>query len=203
MEAEQQAAEQNAAAAAASSALGVAAATVKKPVRSAAPAPRTPPVDNQQVTQSNQPDTTTVIVTEVNQGGSLPTTSRQAQMPTGLPQFSGASIGNVRGFSSDGGSTETAADEVLAISLFTRTNYVPPVYPRSAQRRNLSGAVELEFTVNANGTVTNIEVLSSKPGDTFNQAAMDAVKKWRFEPVIENGRPVEKRTAVRLSFDLE
>jgi len=168
MEAEQQAAEQNAAAAAASSALGVAAATVKKPVRSAAPAPRTPPVDNQQVTQ---PDTTTVIVTEVNQGGSLPTTSRQAQMPTGLPQFSGASIGNVGGFSSDGGSTEAAADEVLAISLFTRTNYVPPVYPRSAQRRNLSGAVELEFTVSANGTATNIEVLSSKPGDTFNQAA--------------------------------
>ena len=91
----------------------------------------------------------------------------------------------------------------MLISSFTRTNYVPPVYPRGAQRRNISGAVELEFTVDTNGAVTDIQVLSSVPGDTFNQAAMDAVKKWRFEPVVENGRPVGKRTAVRLSFDLQ
>jgi TonB family protein len=46
-------------------------------------------------------------------------------------------------------------------------------------------------------------ILTSKPGDTFDQAAMDAIEQWRFEPVIENGIAVEKRTAVRLAFDLQ
>jgi TonB family protein len=48
-----------------------------------------------------------------------------------------------------------------------------------------------------------MSVLKSEPGVTFDQAAMDAVEKWRFEPVIENGVAVEKRTAVRLAFTLQ
>jgi protein TonB len=59
------------------------------------------------------------------------------------------------------------------------------------------------FTVNTIGTVTDISVIDAEPGDTFNQAAMNAVAMWRFEPVIENGRAVEKRTAVRLAFNLQ
>jgi protein TonB len=53
------------------------------------------------------------------------------------------------------------------------------------------------------GTVTEISILRAEPEDTFNQAAMDAVAKWRFQPVIEHGVAVEKRSAVRLAFDLQ
>jgi protein TonB len=53
------------------------------------------------------------------------------------------------------------------------------------------------------GTVTEISILRAEPEDTFNQAAMNAVAKWRFQPVIEHGVAVEKRSAVRLAFDLQ
>lgn len=91
---------------------------------------------------------------------------------------------------------------MVAISTLNRTNYVPPKYPRSAARRNITGAVSLLFTVSKTGTVENVSVTKSEPGDTFNQAAIDAVMQWQFEPVIENGVPVEKRSGVRLTFDL-
>ena len=84
-----------------------------------------------------------------------------------------------------------------------RGYYVTPKYPRSAQRKNVTGAVEVSFTVSTNGTVTEISILRAEPEDTFNQAAMNAVAKWRFQPVIENGVAVEKRSAVRLAFDLK
>jgi TonB family protein len=91
----------------------------------------------------------------------------------------------------------------VPISSLTRTNYVAPVYPRAAQRRSLTGSVDIMFTVSTIGTVTDVSVVSAEPDDTFNKAAIDAVSKWRFEPVIENGVALEKRSAVRLSFDLQ
>ena len=92
---------------------------------------------------------------------------------------------------------------MLPISRFTRINYVGPEYPRAARRRNVTGAVNVGFTVTTDGRVRSIEILKSEPGETFDQAAIDAVEQWRFEPFIENGVAVEKRSAVRLSFDLE
>ena len=144
---------------------------------------------------------TSVVATDVEPAVAHGTGARQAQVPAGLPQFAGDSIGSVGGFASD--TPDAVEDKVVPISTLTRTNYVPPVYPRSAQRRNISGAVELEFTVDRSGSVTEVLVVDSQPGDTFSEAAMDAVAQWQFEPVVEGGRAVEKRTAVRLSFDLQ
>ncbi len=93
--------------------------------------------------------------------------------------------------------------EIVPISQLTRTNYVGPEYPRAARRRGITGAVDLTFTVSKNGQVSDIAISRSEPRDTFDQAAMDAVQSWRFAPVIENGAAVEKRSAVRLSFDLQ
>jgi len=108
----------------------------------------------------------------------------------------------------DAGAGDTPASqssrlEMVPVSSLTRVNYVAPKYPRSARRRNVTGAVEVSFKVLGNGTVSDIVVANSTPGTTFDQAALDAVAQWRFEPVIENGQSVEKLTAVRLSFDLQ
>jgi protein TonB len=92
---------------------------------------------------------------------------------------------------------------MVAVSRLTRTNYVAPKYPRAAHRRNVTGSVDVTFTVTTDGRIRDMSVLKSEPGATFDQAAMDAVEKWRFEPVIENGVAVEKRTAVRLAFTLQ
>lgn len=93
--------------------------------------------------------------------------------------------------------------EIVAISELKRVNYVAPAYPRSAQRRNISGWVDLSFTVMADGSVAEIEIMDSTPGSVFNDAATDAVAQWRFEPVTEDGFAVAKRAAVRMSFSLE
>jgi TonB family protein len=93
--------------------------------------------------------------------------------------------------------------EMVPVSSLTRINYVSPKYPRSAQRRNVTGTVDVSFTVLANGVVGNISILKSTPGTVFDQAAMDAVAQWRFEPTVENGVQVEKRTAIRLAFNLQ
>ncbi len=91
----------------------------------------------------------------------------------------------------------------MPVSRLTRTNYVGPEYPRTARRRNITGSVDVTFTVTTDGRVRSMSIARSEPGDTFDAAAMDAVEQWRFEPVIENGVAVEKRTAVRLAFDLQ
>ncbi len=93
--------------------------------------------------------------------------------------------------------------EHVAISQLTRTKYVPPKYPRTAQRRSTSGWVDLGFTVARDGTVHSIEIMESTPGETFDEAATKAVSQWRFDPVIENGTAVEKRAAVRMQFSME
>ena len=92
---------------------------------------------------------------------------------------------------------------VIAINTLKRTDYVPPKYPRSAQRRNIEGWVDLVFTVTPGGKVANIEVIDADPATTFNDSAVEAVEQWQFEPVIENGVPVSKRVAVRMSFTLQ
>lgn len=96
-----------------------------------------------------------------------------------------------------------AAPETVAVSQLTRTNYVAPRYPRSAQRRNINGWVDIGFTVTATGSVTDLEIIDSMPGAVFDDAATEAVEQWRFEPVVEDGRAVAKRVTVRMSFNIE
>jgi TonB family protein len=91
----------------------------------------------------------------------------------------------------------------IAMSSLSRVKYVAPKYPRSAQRRNLSGWVDVVFTVTTEGTVEDIQIPNSEPGTTFVNAAVKAVEKWEFEPVAENGVLVSKRAGVRMMFALE
>jgi protein TonB len=106
---------------------------------------------------------------------------------------------------------EPAADEPIdvrdqepvSISSLNRVKYVSPKYPRAAQRRNQSGWVDVVFTVSLEGTVTDLVVRDSEPGDLFVDAALKAVEQWEFEPIVEDGQVVEKRAGVRMMFALE
>jgi len=104
------------------------------------------------------------------------------------------------------GSVTTEAKEQLqpvSIRSMTRTRYVAPKYPRAAQRRSISGWVDVEFTVGTDGTVKDVAIRGSDPGVTFVNAAVNAVEDWEFEPNVENGLAVEKRAAVRMMFAVE
>ncbi len=91
----------------------------------------------------------------------------------------------------------------VSVSSLQRTKYVAPKYPRAAQRRGLSGWVDVVFTVDIDGTVTDVSVRESNPGDTFVLSAIRAVEDWEFEPVIEDGVATQKRAAVRMMFAIE
>ena len=91
----------------------------------------------------------------------------------------------------------------VSVSSLRRTRYVAPKYPRAAQRRGLSGWVDVLFTVDIDGTVTDVTIRDSNPGDTFVNSATNAVEDWEFEPVIENGVAIQKVAAVRMMFAME
>ncbi|MCO4811165.1 MAG: TonB family protein [Gammaproteobacteria bacterium] len=91
----------------------------------------------------------------------------------------------------------------VSISALNRTRYVAPKYPRAAERRGLSGWVDVVFTVAMDGSVKDLKVREASPEDVFDVSALRAVERWEFEPVVENGVLVEKRAGVRMMFALE
>lgn len=97
----------------------------------------------------------------------------------------------------------TAAREqsnVISAALLKRTRMINPVYPETARKRGIEGWVELAFTVMPNGTVDDVEVRNASPAEVFDDAAVRAIRQWRFEPVERNGQKISQRAMVRLRF---
>jgi protein TonB len=81
--------------------------------------------------------------------------------------------------------------------------YVPPRYPRNAQRRQQEGWVDVTFMVQANGRTADVGVLDSSPADLFDRAAIEAVEAWRYAPLSQTDSSVTRRARVRLEFTLQ
>jgi protein TonB len=83
---------------------------------------------------------------------------------------------------------------------FKRTRFVAPIYPPQALSRRLEGEVRVRITVDTAGRVADAQVISGTPAGVFDQAAVNAVRKWRFEPVVRDGRPIEASVATTIRF---
>jgi protein TonB len=92
------------------------------------------------------------------------------------------------------------ATNIVSANSLKRTRTVQPVYPESARKRGVEGWVELAFTVMPNGTVDDVEVRNASPANVFDDAAVRAIRGWRFEPVERNGERIPQRAMVRLRF---
>jgi protein TonB len=80
---------------------------------------------------------------------------------------------------------------------------VEPRYPVLAARRGIEGYVVVEFGITPAGTVTDATVLESQPANVFDRAALEAVRKWKYQPKIVGGTAVERSgVKVRLTFEL-
>ena len=75
-----------------------------------------------------------------------------------------------------------------------------PVYPPMARAARVQGTVVLECRLAVNGKVENIVVRSGHP--LLNDAAVEAVRQWRYVPTLLNGRPVEVLLTVTVQFRL-
>lgn len=78
----------------------------------------------------------------------------------------------------------------------------PPDYPSEARSRGVSGFVVVKILVGMSGAIENVAVEESEPSGFFDQAALDAVKRWRFEPALKNGKVVADWTKQRIKFEL-
>lgn len=75
---------------------------------------------------------------------------------------------------------------------------VKPDYPEIAKQIRVSGQVELEATIDEDGAVVSIKTLTGNP--ILAKAAVDALKKWKFKPFKEDGKPVKVASDFTLEF---
>lgn len=81
-----------------------------------------------------------------------------------------------------------------------KTRHVAPIYPPVALASGKEGLVILEAVIAENGSVRDVRVLRSVP--LLDQAAVDAVRQWRFTPTLLNGQPVPIVMNVTVNFQL-
>ena len=93
------------------------------------------------------------------------------------------------------------------LSMTSDGEYLPlvrmeAVYPRRALERGIEGYVTVEFTVTAEGTVTDPFILDAEPENIFNRAAIKAVLKFKYKPKVVNGVPQDVE-GVRTKFTFQ
>ncbi len=79
-------------------------------------------------------------------------------------------------------------------------NRVQPQYPPLARQTRISGTVRLHAIISKDGSIQQLEVISGHP--LLQQAALDAVRQWRYQPTLLNGEPVEVDTTIDVIFSL-
>ena len=78
---------------------------------------------------------------------------------------------------------------------------VEPAYPEVARKARLGGRVTVQAVIGLDGNVESAEILAST-SPLFNEAALDAVERWRYTPALMNGRPVRVYFTVVVDFSV-
>src|SRR6187431_2815297 len=79
-----------------------------------------------------------------------------------------------------------------------------PEYPPRELSRGTQGWVRVQFSVTSIGTVRDAVVVDSEPDAVFDQAALKAIARWRYNPRVENGAAVERvglQTIIRFTIE--
>ena len=95
------------------------------------------------------------------------------------------------------------ASSYVSASSMTRTRYVAPQFPLDARQRGIDGWVDLQFVVNTDGSLGDLTIVGAQPVGIFEQAALDAVRHWHYQPVMRGGQAVSQRARVRLRFAMQ
>ena len=112
----------------------------------------------------------------------------------------GGVIGGVGGAPPPPKVTPSRIKQGGAVTQASLINKVNPSYPPLARQTRISGTVRLHAIISKNGTVQQLEVISGHP--LLVQAALDAVRQWRYRPTTLNGEPVEVDTTIDVIFSL-
>jgi protein TonB len=152
--------------------------------------------------ETNQPDSAPI---RVKSSAARAKTHAEAEESTPLPSplaVASADDSNLRGLMPSSSSAPKLALATVRISQGVSQGLlikrVQPKYPPAALAIHAAGAVQIEATINKEGSVTNLKVLS---GDAvLSRAAMEAVRQWRYKPYYLDGAPVEIQTQITVNF---
>jgi len=78
---------------------------------------------------------------------------------------------------------------------------VPPAYPLIARSQRIAGDVKIDALIDENGRVTGMKVVTGPA--MLHQAAMDALRQWKYKPATLNGKPVSMHLVVTIQFRLQ
>jgi len=78
---------------------------------------------------------------------------------------------------------------------------VPPVYPALAKTQHISGDVRVDALIDGTGRVTTMKVISGP--SLLHQAAMDALRQWKYQPASLDGKPASMHLTVTIQFRLQ
>jgi TonB family protein len=115
---------------------------------------------------------------------------------TGYPKTDGVSV--VQGGAVEPGTRIRVSPGIAQGMVLTR---VPPVYPAEAKAAKVQGIVVLQAIIATDGSVKSLHVINSA-SPLLDQAALDAVKQWKYRGYVLNGTPVEVDTQVTVNFTL-
>jgi protein TonB len=78
-----------------------------------------------------------------------------------------------------------------------------PAYPRMARQAKIEGYVVLDLIIRPDGSVASAKVIEGKPPRLFDEAAINAVKNWKFQPRMVGGVAQEQHARQTVKFDLK
>ena len=120
------------------------------------------------------------------------------------PSFSGKTVQFVLPADADAGpgARDTQADASASLDVRSK-ELAPPRYPAGAAAEKVTGKVVVIVDVAADGSVADARVEKSEPVGVFEDVTLEAVKKWKFEPALKDGKPVAGRVRVPVNFDMD
>ncbi|EPY01825.1 energy transducer TonB [Magnetospirillum fulvum] len=157
---------------------------VSRPVPAPVPAPSAAPVSAAPTAEA------TSATGESGSGGPGPSGPGEGKASA---SEGGAPAGDPNAHGSGGRSDDRQAEPLDA---------PPPSYPLSARRRGLEGRVQLRIAIDANGRVETVDVAASSGSETLDDAAVEAVRRWRFRPERRGGETRAATIVVPIRFQL-
>jgi TonB family protein len=77
---------------------------------------------------------------------------------------------------------------------------VPPIYPTQARAAHIEGTAVFSAIVGKDGSIVSMQTISGHP--LLTRAALEVVPKWRYQPTLRDGEPVEVATTITVTFKL-
>lgn len=129
--------------------------------------------------------------------GSASLDNQTAMLESSMPICTGASCG---GGGNDGVRAFSLRELDVKPKAIVNTK---PEYPRYAKNNRIEGGVTVSFIVDKDGNVIEPKIIKANPPNVFENAALAAVKNWRFSPAKKDGETVDAKINVNINFGLE